>query len=177
MRRPFVRRRVAHDVLRVRQPVRELCLELSGRRELRVMVELDVRHHRDLGGQREHRAVRLVALDDEVPAAEAGVRAELRHRRADQPRRVVPGLAQGERDHRGRRALPMCAADDDRRPRADELAQELRAAHPRDGWIRRRDDRLPPVRHDRFRRDLDRHVGERVEVRRAHAVPPADLGA
>ena len=89
----------------------------------------------------------------------------------------LPGLAQHERDHRRGRSLSVRAGDDDRRPAGDELAQELRAAHAGHGRVSRRDDRLPTVRDDRLRRDLDAKVAERLEVRGLHAVPAADLRA
>ena len=94
------RRRVADDVRDAGEPDLELALELGGRGELGVVVELEVRDDGDLRRERERRAVRLVGLDDQIAPAEAGVRAELRHRRADQPRGVAPGLAQRERDQR-----------------------------------------------------------------------------
>src|SRR6476646_3470299 len=141
------------------------------------MVELDVRQDCDLGRQREDGAVRLVTLDHEVSGAEARVRAELRDRRADQPGGVASGLAQCVGDHRGGRPLPVRTGDDDRAPRRDELAQELRAPHPRNARVGGGDDRLPAVGHDRVGRDLDAHALERLEVRRADAVPAADLRA
>src|SRR5581483_9201776 len=89
-----VRRRVAYDVRNTREPSLELELQLACGGELRVMVELDVRDDGDVGPKRERRAIRLVRLDDEHPATRAGVRPELRHGRADQPRGIAAGLAQ-----------------------------------------------------------------------------------
>ncbi len=83
----------AHDLRHTGEPTVELPLELGEGCVLGVVVELQVRDHRDLRRQLEHRAVRLVRLDDEVPAPEAGVRPELGDRGADQPRRVAPSRA------------------------------------------------------------------------------------
>ena len=55
----------AHDVRHMGEPrLEELC-DLRARAERRVMVEVDVQQHRDLGSERGDRAVGLVALDDE----------------------------------------------------------------------------------------------------------------
>ena len=91
------------------------------------MVELDVRHRRDLGAQERDRPIRLVALDDEPALPHAGVSPELGYDAADDPRRIVTELAQDVRDHRGGRRLPVRAADDDRASQRDELGEELRA--------------------------------------------------
>ena len=82
---------------------------------------------RDLGGQREDRPVGLVALDDEPARSRAGIRAELRHGRADQPGGIAAGLGEGEGDHRRRRPLAVRSRDDDRGTGRDELPQELAA--------------------------------------------------
>ena len=89
-----------------------------------VVVELDVRHDRELRPQLEHRAVELVSFDDEPSVAAARVPAELRDHAADDPRRVVPCLPQRVGDHPGRRRLPVRARDDDRVARVDELREE-----------------------------------------------------
>ena len=170
--RPLVRRGVANDVGNAREPPFELVLELGRGRVLRVVVQLEVRDDGDLRRQREDRAVGLVGLHDEVAGAEAGVRTELRHGRADQPRRIAAGLAEGEGDHRRRRPFPVRAADDDRGAQRDELAEELLAPQARHRRVGRRDDRFPARRDDRLRRDLDRDTLERLEVRRAPRSQP-----
>ena len=143
-----------------------------------MVVELQVRDDRDLRRECERGAVRLVRLDDEVAAAEAGVRTELRHRRADQPSWVAARLAQRERDQRRRRPLAVRAGDGDRRTRSDRArARNSLRRIPGTSGIRRRDDSLPAVRDVRLGRDLDPHVAERLQVRRADAVPAADLRA
>ena len=141
------------------------------------MVELDVRHNRNLGRQRKDSAIRLVALDHEVARTEPGIRAKLWHRCADQPRRIPAGLPEHEGDHRGRRSLAVGARDDDRGSARDKLAQELRATQPRHFRVRRRHDRLPPCRHVWLGRDLDLDVAEQVEVRRPDPIPAADRRA
>ena len=95
-----------------------------------MVVELDVRDDRDVGGQLEHGPVRLVALDDEPAGAGAGVAAELRDLAADEERGVVAEGVEAVGDHRRRRRLPVRAGDDDRAPERDELGQELGAAAP-----------------------------------------------
>ena len=92
-----------------------------------MMVELEVRDHGDLGTQDRDRPVRLVTLHDEPALPVSGVPTELRHDPADDPRGIVPELAQCIRDHRGGRRLPMGSADDDRSAQRDELGQEVRA--------------------------------------------------
>jgi hypothetical protein len=90
------------------------------------MVELDVRHSRDLRTKERDRAIRLVALDDEPARARARVPSELRYDAADDPRGILLELAQDVRDHRRRRRLAMGATDDDRPAECDELGKELR---------------------------------------------------
>ena len=65
------------------------AVELGERAELAVMVELDVRDHRDLGREREDGAVGLVALDDEpaLPRARVRCRAAAPARRSARPGR------------------------------------------------------------------------------------------
>ena len=175
--RPLERRRV-RDRARCRPgPAVERSLELGERAELAVVVELDVRHHRDLGREREDGAVGLVALDDEPALPRARVAAELRHRRADQPGGVAAGLGESEGDHRRGRPLSVRAADDDRAAQRDELGEELRAPAAGHGRVGGGDDGLPARAYDRLGSDLDVDPGERVEVRRPDAVPAADLGA
>ena len=80
--RALERRCIAHDVLCGRAATqRNLALSSAGRRVLRVMVQLEVRDDCDLRRQREHCAVRLVGLDNEIARAKARVRPELRDRR------------------------------------------------------------------------------------------------
>ena len=168
------RRCVADEVLGARSPAAELVLELGQRCELAVVVELDVRHDGDRRGQAEDGAVGLVALDDEPPRARAGVRAELRNRRADQPGGIATALEQHERDHRGDGSLAVRAGDDDRASQRHELREEPGSARSGDLAIRARHDHLPAGRHDGLGRDLQRQL-ETVEVRRPHAVPAAHV--
>ncbi len=89
---------------------RELGLGCEGG----MVVDLDVRDDCDLRPQEADRAVRLVSLDNEATRPGARVPAELRDDAADDPCGVVPELAEGERDHRRGRRLPVGATDDDR---------------------------------------------------------------
>ena len=142
------------------------------------MVELDVRHDADLRAEERDRAVGLVALDDEPARACPRVPAELRDDAADDPRRIVAELAEDEGDHRGRRGLPVRAADDDRAPKRDELGEELRARaafHP--ARVRGRDDDLEPGRRLRLAADVHLDALERLQEDRLARVPPARLGA
>ena len=141
-----------HDLRDVREPCLDRRLELGCGPVRRVMVELDVRHDRDPRPQRERGAVGLVALDDEPARPRAGVAAELRDDPSHDPGRVVSGLAQRVRDHRGRRRLAVRAGDDDRRLRRDQLGEECRARRPvAPGQVGRRDDRLEALGRQRAR--------------------------
>ena len=143
------------------------------------MVELDVRDDRDLGRKPEHRAVRLVALDDEPALPRARVAAELRHRRADQPGRVA-SASRAARTRSSPRSFPCRAC------RATTIDAPQRARARR--GTRRAAARAPPGRPTR--RPPPSRAGttgsgeistsiavERVEVRRLDAIPAADLGA
>ena len=92
-----------------REPVLEECLDLRPRTERRMVVEIEVRDHGDLGRERRDRTVRLVALDDEPPGARSSVAAELRDLAADRIRRVAAEALEHERDHRRRRRLAVRA--------------------------------------------------------------------
>ena len=96
-----------------------------------MVVELDVRHDRDLRAQPLDRPVGLVALGDEPALPRAGVAAELGDLAADEPRRIEPELGEDERDHPGRRRLSVRAGDDDRAPERDELGEEVRPRRAR----------------------------------------------
>ena len=73
----------ADDVRHLGEPALEQLLHLGARRELRVMVELDVRDDRDLRTQQLDRPVGLVTLDDEPAFAGARVSAQLGNLSAD----------------------------------------------------------------------------------------------
>ncbi len=91
-----------------------------------MVVELDVRHDRDLRAQPLDRSVGLVALGDEPAFPRAGVATELGDLPAHEPRGIEPELGEDERDHPGRRRLPMRAGDHDRASQRDELGEEVR---------------------------------------------------
>ena len=139
-----------------REPVGEERLDLGARGEFRVVVEIDVRDHRDLGAKGGDRAVRFVSFDDEPAAARSRVAAELRDLAADQEGRVVAEPVEAERDHGGGRRLPMRAGDHDRALQGDELGEKLGARPALDlVAIRGRDHHfVPAVRDDRLRREL-----------------------
>jgi hypothetical protein len=79
-----------------------------------VVVEVDVRHDRNLRPQRRDRPVGLVALHDEPALACSSVAAQLRHVTADQKSGVIAEAFEAEGDHRRRRRLSMRAGNDDR---------------------------------------------------------------
>ena len=91
------------------------------------MVEIDIRDHRDPRAQEAQRAVGLVALGDEPALPRSAVAAELRHVAADQEGRIEPEPVEAERDHGGRRRLPVRARDGDRGAKRDELGEQLPA--------------------------------------------------
>ncbi len=109
-------------------PPVEALLELGGRGEGRVVVELEVRHDRDLCRQLEHRPVRLVALDDEPAVSGACVAAQLWDLAPDEERGIVAQRVEAVGDHRSSRCLPMRAGDHDRPSQCDELGEQLRPA-------------------------------------------------
>ena len=150
------------------EPAVEELFDLRPRAERRVVVEVDVRDDRDLGPEREHRAVRLVPLDDE-PAAPRRVRCL----RAAGPRRRS-GTTGRARAGRGTNAIIAavvvlpCAPETtiERRERASSarssarvLPVDLRGEGGRDDGlaVRRAGGRLGP--------DLD------LDPCRAHDVP------
>jgi len=93
-----------------------------------VVVELDVRHHRHVDVQREHRAVRLVGLDHEpLPRAPVGVESRGRERPADEVGGLEAAAQEHVRRHRRRRGLAVCAGDGDRALERTELRQQLGA--------------------------------------------------
>ncbi len=149
----------AHDVRHLRRPAAEQLLDLGLGREGRVVVELDVGDDGDLRPELLDRAVGLVALDDEPALPGPRVAAELRQLRAQEHRRVATGLGERERDHPGRRRLPVRAGDHDRRAQRDELREQLRAPLPGKRRIRARDDHLPAVGRLGLGRDRDRDPG------------------
>jgi hypothetical protein len=118
-----------HDLGDRLEPPLELRLELGGGGERRVVVELDVRDDRDVGGEREDAPVRLVSLDHEPSVTRARVSAELRHLAADQERGVEPEPVEAEGDHRRRGGLAVRSGHDDRAPVRHELGEELRPRH------------------------------------------------
>ena len=180
----------ADDIGHFGQPALEQLLDLGERRELRVVVEIDVRDDRDLRPQPLDRAVGLVALDDQPARACTRIAPELRDLTADQERRVSSRAVERERDHRGGRRLAVRAGNDDRVLQRNELGKELRPAS-RDtsrclalclalGQVRGGHDQLVVVRTglDRFRHhDGDLRGADVVEVRRLVAVPAADFRA
>ncbi len=120
---------------RGREPVGEERLDLGARGELAVVVEIDVRDHRDLGAKCGDRPVGLVSLDDEPALTRPRVAAELRHLAADQEGRVVAEPVEAERDHRGSRRLPVRAGDHDRRCRETSSARNSARGLP-SAWSR-----------------------------------------
>src|SRR6185295_20104892 len=102
--RPVVRRKVltAHDLVDVREPFAEELLDLGSRAERRVVIQVNVRHHRDARSQSRDRAVGFVAFDDEPPRSSPGVSTELRNVSSDQPRRLAAETLEAERDHPAR---------------------------------------------------------------------------
>ena len=92
------------------------------------MVELHVGEHRDLHREREHRAVRLVGLDDQpLTGCPVRVGQTTTHRRAHQPAGVAAGSAQDVHQHRRGGRLPVRARHRDGAPQRAQLAQQLRA--------------------------------------------------
>ena len=74
---------------RGREPVGEQGLDLCVRGEFAVMIEIDVRDHRDLGAQGGDCPIGLVALDHQPASAGPRVPAQLRYLTADQEARIV----------------------------------------------------------------------------------------
>jgi hypothetical protein len=154
------------------------------RRQLRLgsvrgmVVELDVRDHRDLGPKEADRAVGLVPLDDEPALPGTRVPTELRHDASDDPRGIVAELPQHERDHGGRRRLPVGPAHDDGATEPDELGEELRAGtalHP--AGVGRRDDHLEPGGRVRLAANIGRYPLKGLEKDRLANIPAPHLGA
>ncbi len=111
-----------------RQQRAEGVSQLGQRAEGGVMVELDVRHDRDVDVQREHRAVRLVGLDDEpVARAPVGVVPCGGQRAADQVRGLQAAAQQHVGDHRGGRRLAVRPGDSDRALEQAQLVQQIGA--------------------------------------------------
>ena len=105
-----------------------------------MMVELDVRQHGDLHAQAEHRAVRLVGLDDQpLAAAPLRVGQATSHRSADQPSRLHPGGGERVDEHRGGGRLAVGAGDRDGAPERRQLTQQLRARKLGDAALARGD--------------------------------------
>ena len=112
-------RTIPHDDARPREREKraEGLAQLRERGEGRVVIELDVRQHRDVDAQAQHRSVGLVRLDDEpLPRAPVRVRETRARRAADQPRRLDARAAQRVHEHRRGRRLAMCPRDRDRAP-------------------------------------------------------------
>src|SRR5258706_7783956 len=65
------------DVRHVRKPGLEEISHLGARAERRVMIEVDIQQHRDVGAKRSDGSVRLVAFDDEQAGTGASVAPEL----------------------------------------------------------------------------------------------------
>ena len=120
---------------------RERRAQLDQRAKRRVVVELDVRQHRDLDLQAEHRAIGLVGLDDQPLAlAPVRVRHAVADRAADEPARLEARRAHRMDDHRGGRRLAVGAGDRDRAPQRGQLASSSargRSASPRSRAARR----------------------------------------
>ena len=140
-----------------------------------MVVEVDVREHGDRGSSR---SIDRSASSPSVtshPSPGARVAAELRHLGAEDEGRVAAELLQAVGDHRRRRRLPVRAPDDDRRPRRDDLGQELAAVqHTRGGRDlgiverhRGRVDDLGAGRHVLGPLLPDRDVDARVREQRA----------
>jgi len=110
----------------VADPLGEQALDVVHRRIPGVVVEVDVRHHRDPGAQQRAAAVRLVALrDQQVSPARPGVPAQLRHLAAHEPGRVEPEPVGREGDHGGGGRLPVRPRDADRRLQRNQLGEQL----------------------------------------------------
>ena len=130
----------------------------------RVVVELDVRHHRDVDVQREHRAVRLVGLDHEPLArAPVGVEPGRRQRPADQVGGLEAAAQQHVRGHRRRRGLAVRAGDRDRALERAQLARAARRAGGRAARARAR------------RRARGCRAGSRSSARPRRPRPPGTL--
>ena len=109
--------------LGAREELDECVLERGQRAVGDVMVEVDVGEHGDVDVEREHRAIRLVRLDDQpLPRPPGGVGAGAAHLAADQITRVKAALQQRVRHHRGCRRLAV-------RPGDRDDATQARAAH------------------------------------------------
>ena len=92
------------------------------------MVELGVGQHRDLGPEREQRAVGLVGLDDDPLAAPpAGVDPGVAELAADHVRRIEPAAAQDVHDHRRGRRLAVRAGDRQAAAQRRDLREQLGA--------------------------------------------------
>jgi hypothetical protein len=140
-----------------------------------VVVELDVRHDRDLGMQRQERAVGLVGLRDQpLPCSPSRVGAQVADLAADDPRGIHARRAQRNRDHRRGRGLAVGARDADDAPGRCDLAEQVGARAVGQTTLARR-DALGVVRRDRRRvHDLD--VVARGDVLGAMADDRADAG-
>ena len=159
------------------EPVREEARELHLGCKRRVMVDLDVRHHRDLWREQRNGPVRLVALNDEPARAHAGVPAELRNHAAHDEGRVVAELAKDVRDHRCGGRLPVRAAYDDCPAQRDKLCEEFSARSPRHPTeMSGRDHGLESVGNAGLTAHVDFDSGERVHEDRLTHIPAPYLG-
>ncbi len=173
-----------------RREATERVKQLRLRAPPRVMVELDVGDHGDLGAELEEAAVRLVGLGDHpLPRPPAGVgrpavRARARELAPDQEGRVGARRAQRLDHHPGGRRLAVRAGDRDQPPQRAELGEQLPAvddplaalARPRQLRVvvsdRGRDDDLGALRHL-----LGVMTDPRLEARRPQALQVAAVGA
>ena len=135
--------------------------QLGQRRPARMVVELDVGDHRDLGTQLEEAGVRLVGLGDHplgvrLPARAHGLAVGAQARElAAEHERAPPGQQPGE--HPGRRGLAVGAGDGDQPLAGAELGEQLAPVdHPLAALAR--PGELGVVVADRARDD---HVGAR----------------
>ena len=102
--------------------------EIEPRAIGRVMVELGVGQHRDLGPQPEQRAIGLIRLDDDPLAAPpAGVDPGVAKLAPDDVGRVEPAAAQDVHDHRRGRRLAVGAGDRQAAAKRRDLREQLRA--------------------------------------------------
>ena len=136
--------------------------------EMIEVLGIDVGHDRDVGGELQEGAVRLVGLDHHpVAGAEPRIGAVgLDDAAVDHGRIEIAGVEQ-RRDQRGGRGLAVGAGDRDAALEPHQLGEHLGAPHHRQP-LRARGDELRIVALDR--RGDDDHVGA-VDVRRRRGRP------
>ena len=160
-----------------RHPVREVDERLEHGVEGLIVVEVlavDVGDDRHGGREAQERAVALVGLgDQELPLAEARVRAQGVEPPADHDRGVEPAPRQHRGDHRGGGRLAVRTGDRDPELHPHELGQHLGAADDRQPQLARRGE-LRIVGRDGGRVDHDLRALD-VRGRMPDDDPPAEL--